>query len=133
MAEGVTSCQSCGAEIIFAWTRNRRPMPLNAPGAAVPVALEPDENDRLPSAGGDIDPRNVAAYRDPAGRWWARVLKRGEEPLGYERRFMPHFATCPSADAHRKRRQRKNEARHTRHTRQPGGRRPVPTPTLFTD
>lgn len=66
-------------------------MPLDAPGGDIP------------RNGDGSDARNVAAYQDPTGRWLARVLKRGEEPLGYERRFMPHFATCTTPEAHRRR------------------------------
>lgn len=39
---------------------------------------------------------NVAAYRDGTGRWCARVLHKDEQPAGWQRRYMPHFATCPA-------------------------------------
>lgn len=38
---------------------------------------------------------NLAVYKDHTGRINVRVLKAGEEPESYEKRGMPHFATCP--------------------------------------
>ena len=71
----MNGCDSCTAAIVWAVTQDRkRRMPLNA---------EPD------------DAGNVAAYHDQTGRLIARVLRKNEEPHGYERRYMPHFATCP--------------------------------------
>jgi hypothetical protein len=51
-----------------------------------------------------LDPRphgdgNQAAYRDGTGGWRTRQLRQGEEPLGYERRHMPHVATCNPQEA----------------------------------
>lgn len=69
------SCPSCRADIIWAITAARKRQPLNR---------EPDP------AG------NTAAYRDGTGTWLARALKADEEPFGWERRYMPHAATCTS-------------------------------------
>ena len=37
---------------------------------------------------------NQAAYRDGTGRWLTRQLARDAKPYGWERRYMPHPATC---------------------------------------
>lgn len=37
---------------------------------------------------------NQAVYRDGTGRWLTRQLAKDQEPFGYERRLMPHVATC---------------------------------------
>jgi hypothetical protein len=43
----------------------------------------------------DPDPKgNQAAYRDHTGTLRTRQLGDGDEPQGYERRYMPHIATC---------------------------------------
>jgi hypothetical protein len=43
----------------------------------------------------DPDPAgNQAAYRDHTETFRTRQLGDGEEPQGYERRYMPHVATC---------------------------------------
>lgn len=64
----------CGQRLLWARTVNNRSVALN------PVQ-DPDGNQ--------------AAYRDGTGTWLTRQLKDGEEPYGYERRLMPHVATCP--------------------------------------
>jgi hypothetical protein len=40
------------------------------------------------------DEGNVAAMRDARGTWVGHVLKADERAAPYEKRFMPHFATC---------------------------------------
>lgn len=75
-------CESCGTELVFARTRGGKNMPLN----------------RVPD-----DTGNVAAYQDELGIWHARVLGKNADPLGYEKRMMPHFATCTAPEAHRRR------------------------------
>lgn len=67
-------CRQCERDIIFAVTAGGKRMPL----------------DPAPSPDG-----NVAVYRDHLGRLNARVLVRGVEPEPYEKRAMPHFASCP--------------------------------------
>lgn len=37
---------------------------------------------------------NQAAYRDGTGRWLTRQLGKDARPFGWERRYMPHVATC---------------------------------------
>jgi hypothetical protein len=69
------SCDKCRAPVLWALTAMGKRMPLNP---------QPDPDG------------NAAAYRDGTGRWRARVLHKDEHPLGYERRYMPHFATCPA-------------------------------------
>lgn len=69
-------CPGCLATVTWAVTRAGKRMPLNP----------------SPDPGG-----NQAAYRDGTGRWLTRQLRKDEEPLGYERRYMPHAATCTSA------------------------------------
>lgn len=67
------TCRQCLRGIVWARTVRGRPL-----------ALDPS-----PDARG-----NQAAYRDAAGTWRTRQLKQGEEPAAYERRMMPHPATC---------------------------------------
>lgn len=66
-------CAACRQPVIWALTERNKRMPLDP---------EPDP------AG------NQAAYRDGTGRWLARQLGEGSEPFAYERRLMPHVATC---------------------------------------
>lgn len=66
-------CGRCGRPIVWARTPTGKRMPL-----------DPDP----------CDDGNVAAYRDGLDRVQARVLTKDEEPKSYERRRMPHFATC---------------------------------------
>lgn len=75
-------CRSCSTEIAWATSPTGALMPIDA-------APTPDGN--------------VAIHRDQRGDLHARVLKAGEEPLEHERRGTSHFATCPNADAHRRR------------------------------
>lgn len=37
---------------------------------------------------------NVAVRIDPRDNVFARTLRRGEEPVGFEKIYMPHKATC---------------------------------------
>ena len=67
-------CRDCGADIIWAHTVH---------GKVQAIDLEPREDG------------NLATYRDHLGRVQVRVLRDGEEPRAYERRAMPHAATCP--------------------------------------
>lgn len=39
---------------------------------------------------------NQAAYPDEVGTLRTRQLRKDEKPLGYERRYMPHVASCPA-------------------------------------
>lgn len=77
------SCSSCGAPIRWARTVNGKAMPLDAD----PV---PSGNVRLGWIGG----KQVAILlTDPAERAAAQI----EGPV-----YLPHFATCPNANEHRK-------------------------------
>ena len=67
------TCGLCRAPVLWALTANRKRIPLDP---------EPDPDG------------NQAAYRDGTGGWRTRQLGEGQEPAGYERRMMPHFATC---------------------------------------
>lgn len=78
MTHAAPECDGCHARIAWARTPLNKSMPI----------------DPTPNPDG-----NVAAYRDGTGRWRARVLRAGEQPAGYERRYMPHFATCPARKA----------------------------------
>lgn len=69
------TCKRCLSPMVFAITDAGKPMPLD-------VYVD------------DTGTGNVAVMRDHTGRLRARVLKDGEQPYGYERRAMPHFATC---------------------------------------
>lgn len=75
MTRHPAACGECLEPVTWAWTALGKRLPLNP-------APDPDGN--------------AAAYRDGTGRWCARILRKNEQPLGYERRYMPHFATCPA-------------------------------------
>ena len=49
------------------------------------IALDPEPNPE----------GNQAVYADQARTLRTRQLGKNSEPLGYERRHMPHVATCP--------------------------------------
>lgn len=74
-------CESCSRDILWAVTGKGKRMPID------------------PQPRGD---GNLAVYRDVHGSLRARVLKKGEQLESYERPAMPHWATCPYADRHRK-------------------------------
>jgi hypothetical protein len=69
-------CPACRTPVTWAFTKNGKLLALNP---------EPDP------AG------NQAAYRDHRPAWLTRQLKDGEDPYGFERRYMPHVATCTGA------------------------------------
>jgi hypothetical protein len=72
------TCRSCGAPILFALTATGRPMPIDRDAVLVDG--------------------NVVLGTDDSGRPTARIVAAGE---GTHR---SHFATCPKADEHRRRR-----------------------------
>lgn len=69
----MSGCRQCGLDVLWALTKT---------GAKMPVDPEPNE-------GG-----NVAVYRDHLGQLRARVVMVGAPIEDYERRAMPHIATC---------------------------------------
>lgn len=74
MPDPIRTCKSCGAAII--WRQHpatKSPMPLNA---------EPDPNGSMVLVG---------------DKWAMLAQVATNRP-----RYMPHFATCPNAAAHRK-------------------------------
>ncbi len=74
-------CSSCGAEILWAESKN---------GFAMPIDPTPVEDGNVV----------LHAPDDPRESPLARVLKKGEHaPMP---RFTSHFATCPDAAEHRK-------------------------------
>ena len=72
-------CRECRQPILFATVTNKE----GRPPSRMPLDPDPDP------AG------NVAVYRDETRRLVGRVLGKDARPAGYERLFMPHFATCP--------------------------------------
>ena len=74
----MSQCRSCQAEIMWVVTEKGRRMPVNA----------------------SPDPMGNVVLRHGPDRTFAVVLGKGEETD--ERRFMPHHATCPSVDQHRR-------------------------------
>lgn len=76
-------CRSCGRDIWWATTPGNSLIPLDA----------------QPHPAG-----NLAVHRERNGDLIARPLKGDEEPRSDERRGISHFATCPNANAHRRRR-----------------------------
>lgn len=76
-----TACETCEAEIFFATAPSGKVMPVDA----------------APRADG------AAAVRcDRSGGWRARILGPGDQLGPDERKHMPHWVTCPRADAFRK-------------------------------
>jgi hypothetical protein len=81
---GIARCRSCGAEVRWVSTKADRRMPLDA----------------WPSRDG-----NVQLVADQ-GQLVAEVLRSGRAAEARARGlelFRSHFATCPNADAHRRR------------------------------
>jgi hypothetical protein len=77
----MVTCKSCGARIFWAKTRNCRSMPVDYEPAA-------DGNVCVTLTGGGAQ---------------AVVLAKGEEPPEHATRHTSHYATCPGAGEHRKR------------------------------
>ena len=73
----LSRCRQCGEPIIFALVGNQQ----GKPASRMPLNPAPDP------AG------NVACYRNAAYTLVGRVLGK-KQALGYERVYMPHFATC---------------------------------------
>jgi hypothetical protein len=71
---GAGSCFRCEEEVTWAWTVNGKMLALNP---------APDENG------------NQAAHRDVRGAWVTRQVGKNGKLAGFERRYMPHVATCP--------------------------------------
>jgi hypothetical protein len=80
------TCRRCQAPIVWAITRRGRPMPVDAQPA-------------LPGN----DKAILAVWREPDGRLRCRVLAKDEPTAGREHLGVPHWATCPHADAFRNR------------------------------
>lgn len=76
------NCSSCNAPIRFAPSEHGKPMPL-------------DEQPLLTGGTYEIGEDGVA-------RFVSATARAGKPPL-----FIPHFATCTNADAHRKGRRKK--------------------------
>lgn len=86
-------CRDCGAPMVF--------ITNTATGRRIPCDPHPDRRG------------NVAATLAPAGGLTGRVLtKAAPAPIGEERLYMPHKATCAAA-------------------RRPVNKRPNPPPALF--
>lgn len=85
----MAKCKSCGAEIIWIKTANGKSMPCDAAGISYSVDLHPgakgEEVLNLITDRGTI----VRTMFDPGG-----------DKIGYT----SHFATCPNANQHRKKR-----------------------------
>lgn len=79
-----TTCQSCGARIIFAITTN---------ATAMPIDVEPNPDGNVTLVAGPISPH---ATVHPKG---GQVDLFGQA----DTRYMPHHATCPDADSWRRR------------------------------
>lgn len=69
----MSRCRACRATILWVRMPSGKLMPCN------PV---PD------------DEGNVAAMRDARGVWVGHVLRKAERTAPYEKRLMPHVATC---------------------------------------
>ena len=81
----MAKCRSCGAEIAFMKTRNGKGMPCD-PGW-IPFWADIKAKDKIVTTDGDVV--NCRLDGDPA------------ELTGLGR--VPHWATCPYADQHRRR------------------------------
>lgn len=81
------ACRRCGAEVLWAWTAKGRRMPLDP-------AVYPADDERA----------TVATYTDHLKRLRVRTLDSDNpRPAPFERRGIPHFATCPPLVAERER------------------------------
>ena len=99
-------CKGCDAEIFLA---------ITVPGGKIMLL------DAKPCPEG-----NVAVRHDVTGNWLARVLRKGQEPdPRTEELYSPHWASCPKAAEHRKR--RRNAAKPSR----PAHRAAASQPGLF--
>jgi hypothetical protein len=79
----VSTCRSCGAEVIWAVTRDDKRMPLDA----------------VPVDGGNV------LLNMGARPWRATVVGKDVQPSIFgddSPRYTSHFSTCPHADSHRK-------------------------------
>lgn len=94
MAPRASSCRSCGASIVWAWTRGRARIPLDA------VAVEPA------GYSGSVGALFAVADRG-AGELIALGVRKIEQGIDLWRSGdlavrQSHFATCPNAEAHRR-------------------------------
>lgn len=78
-------CSTCQEPIMWAVTTSGKRMPLDP----VPV-----RNGNVILEGVGMAPNGDELPR-------AHVLSKGDVPFGDPPRYVPHFATCPQADAHR--------------------------------
>lgn len=76
------ACDSCGARIRWVHTSTGKAMPV----------------DDLPTEDG-----NVVLVKPDGGPLVARVITKGEHVDALTARFKSHFATCPDAAKHRRR------------------------------
>lgn len=85
----MSRCKSCGAEIRFIKTISGKSMPVNAEHVYYKYKL--GAKDRVVTPNGEVLPCIIYdAEKDDLSQ---------AEGWGY----VPHFATCPDADKHRKR------------------------------
>lgn len=77
---GAAPCRACSGQVLWVTLPS---------GKRMPVDPEPD------------DDGNVAAYRDARGVWVGHVLRADERTAPFEKRFVPHFATCAPVIAQR--------------------------------
>jgi hypothetical protein len=80
-----SKCRSCGADILWAITRNEKKMPVDA---------VPDM--RPPPKGG-----NMVLFLRGGQFGELRVEKYYEPKHGKQNRYTAHWSTCPNADQHR--------------------------------
>jgi hypothetical protein len=84
----MATCSSCHAPIIWTVTTKGKPMPVNAD----PDPLNGNVEVSPPARGARLPTAHVHRQRP----------LNAEHPL-----HLPHFATCPYADQHRKKRERR--------------------------
>ena len=82
-------CGGCREPLLWAVTIRGKFMPLNP---------QPDPDG------------NVAAYKDHLGDMRARTLGKDQPPMGYERVYMPHAATCAAVKERKAQRGKWNAA-----------------------
>lgn len=80
----MTKCKSCGKPIIWVKTPSGRSMPCDP--ELVPYCAVPKAKDKIVTPAGSV---LSCEYKEDG---------QGATGLGY----IPHWATCPNADAHRK-------------------------------
>lgn len=93
------ACRSCGAEVWWAWTTGGKRMPVDA---------TPDPEGMLVAVDSEgyvlADPLLDLAIEHGQASQVTMARRAHRSMTGEVRRWTSHFATCPNAEKHRKKR-----------------------------